>query len=64
MTKDDTQESGWRTVEYLPLERVSSSASVATIAQELDVKNEEKLIEKLDVLESTKLEQLQSGIAV
>lgn len=65
MIKDDTQESGWRTVEYMPLERVSSSSSVATITQELNVKNEEeKLVEKLDVLESTKLELLRSEIAV
>lgn len=67
MVKDDSQECGWRTVEYTPLERVSSSSSVDTIAQEIDVKNksEDKLAEKMDTLEvRTKLEQVQSEIAI
>ncbi|KAF9337104.1 hypothetical protein BG006_006282 [Podila minutissima] len=58
MVKDDSQECGWRTVEYTPLERASSSSSVDTIEQELGVQNEsqDKLVEKLDILEArTKL---------
>lgn len=67
MVKDDSQECGWRTVEYTPLERVSSSSSVDIIAQELGVQKEsqDKLVEKLDTLEArTKLEQVQSEIAI